>query len=233
MKSFTARVRSDADSDTYSRIVDAMIAVVAERGLAQTTMTKVAARAGVTRGAIQHYFGNRRVELIAKVCDVILARQRATYFAFVPILRDRKFDALRDLLKNSYRDPENWFLIEAMAACKGDPPLNRRIRRALNQEETPIDSTVQSLLLEHGASVAEFQTVTLALRALARGLCIEHARRPDQELWDRAVDLCLDALTAYFAKDAAKSARRGKPAVAKRKKSQRGRSGRSKPPSSG
>jgi AcrR family transcriptional regulator len=59
--------------DKAARIVEAMRASVAERGIAGSTFDQVARAAGVSRGLLHYYFGSKEqllVEVVRRECDV-------------------------------------------------------------------------------------------------------------------------------------------------------------------
>jgi AcrR family transcriptional regulator len=97
-------------SETYARLVDAAVGAVFDDGYAGATMARIAERAGVTRGAIQHHFGDRRVDIIAKVTEHILNERQDAYAAFYGTANGPPIDS-RLAMKAAYRDPSTWFLI--------------------------------------------------------------------------------------------------------------------------
>ncbi len=63
----------EPDREKASRIVEAMRASVAERGIAGATFDQVARAAGVSRGLLHYYFGSKErllVEAVRRECDV-------------------------------------------------------------------------------------------------------------------------------------------------------------------
>jgi AcrR family transcriptional regulator len=61
------------DREKATRIVEAMRASVAERGIAGSTFDQVARAAGVSRGLLHYYFGTKErllVEAVRRECDV-------------------------------------------------------------------------------------------------------------------------------------------------------------------
>ena len=51
------RTQAERTAETRRRILDAVVASIAELGFQRTTATEIARRAGVTWGAVQHHFG--------------------------------------------------------------------------------------------------------------------------------------------------------------------------------
>jgi AcrR family transcriptional regulator len=67
-------------SDKAARIVDAMRASVAERGISGSTFDLVAREAGVSRGLLHYYFGTKErllVEVVRRECDLRKRRLEA------------------------------------------------------------------------------------------------------------------------------------------------------------
>lgn len=59
------KTHAERSADTRRRIVDAVVACIAEYGLKKTTTNAIAEKAGVTWGALQHHFGGLDGCLIA------------------------------------------------------------------------------------------------------------------------------------------------------------------------
>jgi AcrR family transcriptional regulator len=67
------RTRGDLLGDKAGRIVEAMRASVAERGIAASTFDHVAREAGVSRGLLHYYFSTKErllVEVVRRECEV-------------------------------------------------------------------------------------------------------------------------------------------------------------------
>jgi AcrR family transcriptional regulator len=178
-------------SDTHQRIIDAAVQAVFDYGYASATMALIASNAGVTRGAIQHYFGDRRIDLIAETCEHILAKRQSAYRETPAVLSDRA----RSAMKLAYRDPETWFLVEVWIASKGEPELKDRITDVLARVNDPVDVDIQAAVAELELYALDFRTLKYLLRSLTRGMAIEFSRKPDVTLFDGVVDLAFDALS--------------------------------------
>lgn len=90
------RTQAERRHDTRHRIVEAVVASIAEVGFQRTTATRIAARAGVTWGAVQHHYGGKD-GILAAVLDDTFARF-AAHFDDMPdpastplVLRVRQF----------------------------------------------------------------------------------------------------------------------------------------------
>jgi AcrR family transcriptional regulator len=67
------RTQAQRSAETRKKIVDAVIAVAAEEGLARASSARIAARASVTWGAVQHHFG-AKADILEAVLDAGLER---------------------------------------------------------------------------------------------------------------------------------------------------------------
>lgn len=63
------------------QILDAAVAVIAERGFARTTIRAIARRAGVADGTIYNYFANKDALLLGLMGDLAAAEVRELHFA--------------------------------------------------------------------------------------------------------------------------------------------------------
>ena len=53
------RTQAERTAETRGRIMDAVVASIAEQGFGRTTAAEITRRAGVTWGAVQHHFGDK------------------------------------------------------------------------------------------------------------------------------------------------------------------------------
>ena len=191
-------VRETRSPETQRKLISATINVVFEHGYAGATMSLIAEKAGVTRGAIQHCFGDTRVDLMAAVCADILEQRQQQYTNAMADLAHADFDSARDGIKAAYRDPATWFLVEVWIASKSDSALSQRVETYLQSEHYLADQSLATLLESLGAGKVGFSEYKYFMRAFTRGLALEYSRRPDPELFDRVVDLAIDAISAYL-----------------------------------
>jgi AcrR family transcriptional regulator len=187
--------------ETQQKLVDAVIAVVFEYGYAGATLERIARRAGLTRGAIQHHFGDTRVDLIAAACAQVLERRQKKYEESIADLAQADLSGARSGLKAAYRDPATWFLLEIWIASKSDQALRDRVETYLQTERSIGDDALTRMLADFGESAVNFRVYKYAMRALTRGLALEYSRRPDPEFFDQVVDFVMDAIEGVLVSD--------------------------------
>lgn len=61
------RTQAERSAESRARILDAAVACISEMGAAETTTQRIARRAGLTWGAIQHHFGEKNAILVTVV----------------------------------------------------------------------------------------------------------------------------------------------------------------------
>lgn len=196
----TPATGSRRPSDTPQKLLDATVRVVFEQGYAGATMTLIAKEAGVTRGAIQHYFGDKRVDLMAAVCADLLERRQKQYRDGMQELVRADFPDARAQLKAAYRDPETWFLVEMWIASRSDAALREKVDHHLKDSHDLDDRALSDLLTSEQDGGVDFRIYKYFMRALTRGLALEYSRRPDTDFFDAVADFAYDAVEASLAR---------------------------------
>jgi hypothetical protein len=110
----------------------------------------------------------------------------------------RRLPLSRDGIKAAYKDPETWFLIEVWIASRSDADLAERVGAILRRVNDPVDRQLMERF-SNSEAAPDFQTLKYYFRCLTRGLAVEYSRRPDAALFDRVVDLAIDALEDHAA----------------------------------
>jgi AcrR family transcriptional regulator len=169
-------------SEKAARIVDAMRASVADRGIAGSTFDLVAREAGVSRGLLHYYFGTKErllVEVVRRECDVRKRRLEAA------IEDADSADIVLDALVQSFQDflgagptaalmhYEMLTLAQRNAEIAGElAQLGRSTRMHL----------AEILRAKHDSGALELradpETVALFLFALADGLTVRSLSEP-------------------------------------------------------
>lgn len=120
------RTQAERSATTRARIIGATMDLLAERGLAQTTMASIAERAGVTVGAIQHQFGDKDGVLRAVLEDSIahLAGHLAMAEPTGPEVGDRVDAMIHTLWSDdlsTYRKAQFQAVMELLRSMRRDP----------------------------------------------------------------------------------------------------------------
>ncbi len=167
------------------RIVDAMRASVAKRGIAGSTFEHVAREAGVSRGLLHYYFGTKErllVEVVRRDTDIRVARLDE------PLASAKTVDDVLDVLVSSLEDTiENdpgFFLLlfELFTASRRTPDLQREIGELFNRTRFHV---VEVLNAKHEEGVLKLRFDAAAvvgyLFAVADGVALQMLSDPERD----------------------------------------------------
>lgn len=128
MSKITRRTHEERRDTTRKNIFSAAIDCISEYGYHGTTTALIASRSGVTRGALQHQFGSRRIDLMVQLAEHVYD---IYYTEFSPIIQShnpKKMIAdIWELQKELYRKKETIVLIELWLACRSDKDLGEQL----------------------------------------------------------------------------------------------------------
>jgi AcrR family transcriptional regulator len=197
------RTQAQRREQTRTALLDATIGCLVDLGYARTTVQEICARAGVSKGAVQHHF-TAKAELMAAAVEHLTTRLRRQLAASLDELPSggTGVAAAIDLLWTGYSGTLSTAVTELWVAARTDPELRAAIR--------PVDRALGRATLEHVTQVAgelppERAEMLFWLTVnLTRGLALDaelggdpNRRRQLLEEWKRiAVLLYQDAATA-------------------------------------
>ena len=143
-RSKAGRTQEERSAATRAALLDATIEVLAEDGYAGLTTTKVAARAGVTRGAQVHHFPSRESLVIAAVAH-LLDRTTTDLAEVLSAHPDLSIGDLLDLLWKSFRGPVFQAVLQLSAARPAESELQESLRR--------LDQTITRLVRDRAPAL--------------------------------------------------------------------------------
>src|SRR6185295_16023655 len=122
--------RRELSGEKASRIVEAMRASVAKRGIAGSTFEHVAREAGVSRGLLHYYFGTKErllVEVVRRDADIRVNRLDEPLGSAKTV--DDVLDVLVSNLEDWIENDPGFFvlLFELFTASRRTPELQREI----------------------------------------------------------------------------------------------------------
>ena len=138
------RLTTAKSQRTYQRIIDAAIDGFIEDGYARSSMSSIAARAGVTRSRLQDYFASTE-QLLTEAAHVLLTHIWGRYLDRIDDDRASPIDAV-DRLMALRTDREHIAWMELVAASRTDRMLRRVIERA-QREADRLGSAAKSRLM--------------------------------------------------------------------------------------
>ena len=175
----TRRTQAQRTARTRQALLDAALSCLVELGFARTTTTEVAARAGVSLGALVHHFPAKS-ELLTATVGHLLERRLAEFreaVAGAELAADR-MDALLDLLWTAFSGPTFVAWVELWVGARTDPALAASVVamgddfragcREVFDELFPPERYASAPFLESGMGFAFAVMEGVALRGLVR-----------------------------------------------------------------
>jgi AcrR family transcriptional regulator len=167
------RSQAERRATTRTALLDAAIDCLVDYGYARTTTRRIAERAGVTPGALQHHFASK-AELLGELIAYIRARTATEMFAQgVPRTRSirRRHELLLDRMWRVYRGPLFTALLELGIGARTDPELLEQIAGA-HHEMGRWNAIAAPLLYPEHADRPELIPLIVSGQATMRGLAL-------------------------------------------------------------
>jgi AcrR family transcriptional regulator len=192
----TAKLRGDKRARTRRRLIEATLEVAAERGLAGASLDAIAARAGMTKGAIYSNFTGRADLLVAARASKAINLINPDDAGAPPA---RLADLAQQLVAVIERArPEARFLGEYLAHALADPELGARVAADYERQFREIGEALARDLGE--ALSVEPREVPVIVQSLALGFLYQSLLTP-KAVTRTAVLAAFDALARGLTRD--------------------------------
>jgi AcrR family transcriptional regulator len=165
------RSQAERSAATRDALLDATIACLVEDGYANTTTSRVAERAGVSRGAHLHHFQTRHA-LVAAAMERLAERRGAELLAAaedLPEGRERLVEGL-DLLWASYANPLFQAALDLWSHARTDADLRERlvpVERRLDRQTLAITKQLFPAIAEQPDFDRLIELAVSTIRGLA------------------------------------------------------------------
>jgi AcrR family transcriptional regulator len=181
------RTQAERSAATREALLDATVACLIEDGYASTTTSRVAERAGVSRGAHLHHFQTRSALVAAAIRHLSWRRGRELHAAVEDLPEgEGRVAAALDLLWATYSSPLFAAALDLWSHARTDPELRERlvaVDRALDAETLGLARR----LFPEAAAREDFEGLVETSLAAIRGLALENMLDPggerSAELW--------------------------------------------------
>jgi AcrR family transcriptional regulator len=194
------RTQAERTEDTRGRILDAAVDMLTTHGYSGFRTAPVAARAGVSRGALTYHFPSRDELLLAVVAEVFrrageAGRARARTVQSVD-------EAIAQLLADS-RDFffSELFLVAMDLAIQGrlaDSPVNA-VASISAAARLPVESSWLDALTASGVPAPVAEDLLWLTNSIVRGLAVRRLWQDDPPRFQRLFGLWRQMVAAYLA----------------------------------
>jgi len=167
------RTQTERRAATHAALLDAAIECLVEYGYANTTTRRIAERAGVTPGALQHHFASKAA-LLGELVGYIRAKSVSEMFAGgAPKTRSarKRQELLLDRMWRIYRGPLFTALIELGIGARTDPELRQHVAGE-HDEMGRLNASVAPILFPEHAGRRDVVPLIATGQATMRGLAL-------------------------------------------------------------
>ena len=166
------RTQAERRAATHTALLDAAIDCLVEYGYAKTTTRRIAERAGVTPGALQHHFASKAA-LLGELVGYIRAKTMSEVFAEgVPTGSIRKrHELMLDRMWRIYRGPLFTALTELAIGARTDPELLQHAT-GTHDEIGRLNAMAASILFPEHAERPELVPLIGSGQSMMRGLAL-------------------------------------------------------------
>lgn len=167
--------------------MDAAVACLAERGVPGATVSAVAERAGVSRGAAQHHFPTREELLLAALRHMVDSRGADLRRRVASVQAGPgRTEAVVQMVVDAFSGPDFDAALQLWAAAAGEPALSAQLIPLEEQVGRELHHAVVDLL-DADESVPGTREAVQATLDLARGLGLANLLTDDRARRRRVV----------------------------------------------
>ncbi len=192
------RTQAERSAATRRKLLAAAIDLICEEGFFDLTLGKVADRAGVSRGAVQHHFGMRGELLLALMNDFSPAYLKPVAPPNGGSLAAR-VDAMIDHFWKLYQHKQAIAVFHIWLGARSDPELQPILAKTMRRFEQELDRQWRDIFADRHLPPARIAAARRVALAGLRGLAI-YLR--DRRQWRAERSLLKEMLVAILARGA-------------------------------
>jgi len=168
------RTQEERSAQTRHQLVEAAIHVLQKWGYANLTISKVADRAGLTNGAMQHHFATRE-ELVIAVLDALYPVLEIPF----EDIASRKWDvkervsAFVDLLWQIYSRPEYLVIWDIAFGTRGDAPLKAKLQAYQRDISGRVRKQLAASFTDVGLTTQDAEQLFAVIISCLRGFALQ------------------------------------------------------------
>lgn len=195
--------QAEKSAITRRTILDAAVDCLVEEGYTRTTTALIAARAGVSRGAMMHHFPSRLAVLNA-VVHHLHQRRLTEYKALMKNIDVAEETLTRSAIKKSVEAAWKYVNLpsfvayqELLAASRTDPELSDILRDVEKDFEKHFLRTVK-VVFPHWEKLNVLEQAHDLVQFLMQGMALSHMASRKQQRANRIIDLVTDQLEMLY-----------------------------------
>lgn len=180
------RSQKERSAETSTRLMNATIDLLHDRGLARTSTPEIARAAGVSRGALTHHFAGREAIISASVADLLSKATRDLHrFAEDFIARGGSSDEIVDYIWQMMDDRLFYVTMEYLPEARHNPDFRADLIPTVRDFHAGLDAIWTALAMRAGVEPDHARVVMNATMCLVRGMISQTVLRPDDPAYYR------------------------------------------------
>lgn len=193
-----SRTQDERSAQMRARLIHATLETILECGYANTTLVAVAARAGVTRGAVHHHYSSRD-ELIV---DAISHQLRDTSAEIREFAReaqggDISLDDFLERVWGLFSGPFFMITLEHITASRHNEKLRGELTMVTRDFHRALDETWNTFFTIEDRPKSELATVLNATLCMFRGMGVQTVLRRDPAYYRSLIDFWRSVLVSH------------------------------------
>ncbi len=180
------RTQEERTAATRARLVDATLDLLLSKGYAATTTVDIAARAGLTRGALSHHFAGKD-ELVVEAFDRHLTLVTADLRTYSGLVRSGSL-SLGDFIDRVWTIMSGRFFmltLEEITAARHNDYLRTYLVERTRVFHDNLDALWRDFFSETGLTGMEVEVMLNATLCLLRGMGVQTVLRDDPVYYRR------------------------------------------------
>ncbi|MBN9432974.1 MAG: TetR/AcrR family transcriptional regulator [Bosea sp.] len=176
----TSRTQEERTFATRARLVEATLDLLLAKGYAGTTTVDIAARAGLTRGALAHHYAGKD-ELVVEAFDRHLTIVTQEIRTYATLVRDGSL-SLDDFIDRVWTIFSGRFFmltLEEVTAARHNDFLRIRLVSRTRDFHDSLDAIWRQFFDETGLNPLEIEVMLNATLCLLRGMGVQTVLRDD------------------------------------------------------
>lgn len=195
------RTQEQRRTETRRKLLGAAIALICEQGYGGLTTAEVATRSGLTRGAVQHHFGNADDICLALVDDFAerLDASKPVADAYGSADIEKRVHAAIDAYWRNFKDPHYVAVVLVWFGFRSNRKVYPKLALRMNAFERRFDREWQALFRDTGLARKKIAAVRhIAISAL-RGFAIRSVYRKRSDGWTHELAMLKKMITSLLA----------------------------------
>ena len=204
-----ARKQEERSAETLSRIRKATIDVMYERGFSRTSTPEIAARAGLSRGAMTHHFASKEEILIDAIASM-LDEVNEKLFAFAEDYGSRggSTDEIVDYIWVFMSDRLFYVTMEYLPETRHNAEFKAKLIPVVKRFHAGLDAIWSALAHRKGVPEDHARLVMNTTMCVVRGMIAQTILRDDQDYFQTMLAFWKSEVRRLFPPSEAEGAQR-------------------------